>query len=290
MNYDLFCRLWLSIAFGPANRRINQLLDTYHSPQSIYQSFSSGDRLGLSSVELRALENVTQAQIHHLIDSCKQNGIAIYTPDDEEYPNKLYDIDNPPNLLFSYGDFGSVRLNPSVALIGARDADDYALISAYKIAYELARRGITVISGFARGIDSAAHNATLSANGQTVAVLGSGIMYDYPRDSMPLKKRIGQNGAVLSEYYPPASPARENFKVRNRIVSGLADVLVVIQAGQSSGTLNTVNHALSQGRDIFVLPPHDIFADSYKGNIGLLRDGAIPLYSANDIINHLAGL
>ncbi|MDE6149116.1 MAG: DNA-protecting protein DprA, partial [Ruminococcus sp.] len=181
-----------------------------------------------------------------------------------------------------------IYINPSIAIIGARDADDYAISATKRISAELSAKGITIISGFARGIDSAAHQAALSSSGQTIAVLGCGIDYDYPRNSRNFKEQIAQNGAVISEYFPSSAPLPENFKVRNRIVSGLSDGILVIQAGESSGTLNTASHGLTQGKDIFVMPPHDIFSKYYKGNIGLLRDGAIPVYSSNDILNNMA--
>lgn len=290
MDELLLYRLWLTIGLGPANRRINQLLDKYLSPDVIFQILQSGTNPGLTAAELRNLKSVTLSQVEYLFKSCTDSGIEIISADSDAYPGKLLEIDNPPNILFSYGSPDKTHVTPSVAIIGARDADDYALTATEQLSYELSAQGITIISGFARGIDSAAHRGALSAKGQTVAVLGCGIGYDYPRNSRNLKRQIAQNGAVLSEYFPSSVPARENFKIRNRIVSGLADGIVVIQAGERSGTLNTVSHGLTQGKDIFVLPPHDIFSEHYRGNIGLLRDGAIPVYSSKDIINHLAGL
>lgn len=286
----LISRLWLAIGLGPGNRRVNKLLEKYIFPETVFDAFQSGERLELMPQEIKSLKSVTLSQIEYLYNSCVESGIKIYTPEDDAFPRTLLEIDNPPNVLFSYGRLEDIHINPSVAIIGARDADDYSLSAAEILSARLSEQEVTVISGFARGIDTAAHNGALNAGGKTIAVLGCGIKYDYPRHSGSFKERVAQNGAVISEYFPSASPERENFKVRNRIVSGLSNGILVIQAGERSGTLNTVSHAISQGRDIFVLPPHDIFSDKYKGNCGLLRDGAIPVYSYKDIINSLTAL
>lgn len=288
MEAHLFYRLWLAIGLGPVNRRIRWLLDKYIFPEAIFEALQEGSLQGLSLNELNSLKNVTHRQIEHLYKSCIEKGIQIYSPDDEAFPISLSEIDDPPNLIFCYGNLEEIHIKPSIAIIGARDADDYAVSAAERISAELSAKGITIISGFARGIDSAAHRAALDSGGQTIAVLGCGISYDYPRNSRGLKERIAQNGIVISEYFPSSDPKPENFKIRNRIVSGLSDGILVIQAGERSGTLNTASHGLSQGKDIFVLTPHDVFDDGYKGSIGLLRDGAIPVYSSKDILNNLA--
>ena len=279
--------VWLTIGLSPANRRKWALLKDKIVPEAVYDSINDGDKCGLTDSEFRKLKAVTLRQAEDFISDCQSRGINIYCPDDVAFPKRLMYIENPPSLLFTYGRLEDVRINPSVAIVGARDADEYAVRSADTLSYQLAEKGITVISGFARGIDSSAHNATLRAGGQTVAVLGCGLEYDYPINSRKFKERIAENGAVISEYFPFVKPLPENFKIRNRLVSGLSNGVLVIQAGQRSGTLNTAFHASSQNKDIFVLPPHDIFSGDYAGNIGLLRDGATPVYSANDIISNL---
>lgn len=286
MDNNLLCRLWLAIGLGPTNRRINQLLEKYIFPETVYDEIQKSNP-GLADSEYQSLKNVSLHQAEYLYMQCFKNEINIYCPEDEAYPKLLLEIDNPPNILFTYGKLENIRLYPSIAVIGARDADDYAMTAAEILSSELASQGVTIVSGFARGIDSAAHHAAINSGGQTVAVLGCGLEYDYPRNSSRFKKLISQNGAVVTEYFPSAKPAPENFKIRNRIVSGLSNGILVIQAGDKSGTLNTASHAISQGRDIFAVPPHDIFSGKYRGNSGLLRDGAIPVYSVNDILNNL---
>ena len=288
MNDYLRCRLWLAIALTPDSRRINQLIDKYNSAQAVYDAFRGGDNLRLSGSELQSLKNVNFSQVDYLYNSCRENGIEVYAPEDEAFPKKLTVIDSPPNVLFSYGDLSLIDSAPSVAVIGAREADDYAIGVTRKLSYELASKGVTIISGFARGVDSAAHRAALTAGGRTIAVLACGIDFDYPKNTRMFKDDIAQSGAVISEYFPSAIPCKNAFKVRNRLVSGLSDGILVTQAGERSGTLNTVSHGLSQGKEIFAIPPHDIFSDSYKGNIGLLRDGATAVYSAYDILSNLS--
>lgn len=278
---------WLTLGLYPHSRRAWKILSDMIFPETVYEAAANGDNLGFSEYELRKLRSVSLSQAEYLIESCQRRGINIYCPDDEAYPRRLLEIDSPPTMLFSYGDLNRVDFNPSVAVVGSREADDYAMHCADRLSYELAQNGVVVISGFARGIDSAAHGAALRSGGQTVAVLGCGLEYDYPRNSGKFKERIAETGAVISEYLPNARPDPENFKVRNRIVSGLSNGITVICAGRRSGTLNTASHAISQGKDVFVLPPHDIFSGGYDGNIGLLRDGAVPIYSLKDILNNL---
>lgn len=278
---------WLTIGLSPFNRRKWVILKELLTPDAVYDAIRGGEKLGLTDDELNKLKSVSLSQAEFLIEDCGSRGINVYCPEDEAYPKRLLEIDCPPTLLFSYGKPENIKLNPSVAVIGSREADEYALSCASIISYELARQGVTVISGFARGIDSAAHNAALRGDGQTIAVLGCGLEYDYPKNSRKFKERIAENGAVISEYFPNTKPFPENFKVRNRIVSGLSNGIVVVQAGKRSGTLNTVAHGSAQGKDIFVVPPHDIFSEAYAGNVGLLRDGAIPVYSVKDILTNL---
>lgn len=287
MTDTLIYWVWLALGLYPHSSRMWKILRDMIFPDVIYESVLNGDNLGFSDYELRKLKSVSLLQAEYLIESCRKRNINVYCPDDEGYPKRLMEIDAPPTVLFTYGRLENLNFNPAMAVVGSREADDYAMYCADMLSYELAQKGIAVISGFARGIDSAAHNAALRAGGQTAAVLGCGLEYDYPRNSSKFKERIAENGVVISEYLPNTRPEPENFKVRNRIISGLSNGVSIICAGRRSGTLNTVSHAIAQGKDVFVLPPHDIFSGGYDGNIGLLRDGATPIYAAKDIFNNL---
>lgn len=277
---------WLSLALSPQNSTKWSVLKDF-SPELIYDMVLHNENPGFSPIDFRKLKSCNLHYVQQAFEDCYNEGINIYCPEDSAYPEKLFDIYNPPTILFSYGDLGAVDFNISAAVIGSRNADDYALYCAGRLSSELASKGVSIISGFARGIDSSAHNGALRGGGQTVAVLGCGIQYDYPRGTKKFKERIAENGAVISEYMPYTEPSHDSFKVRNRIISGLSDGIVVISAGMKSGTLNTISHGNSQGKDVFVLPPMDIFNENYQGNISLLRDGATPVYSYEDILTNL---
>lgn len=277
---------WLTVGVFKSIRTWT-LLRAGFSPDKLYEMVKNGENPGFTPAEFKRLNDTSLQKAEYVLKAAKAHNINVYTPEDFGYPLKLLDIACPPTILFSYGRPENIPKAPSIAVIGSRSADDYAMYAANIISRHLAEKGITIISGFAKGIDACAHNAALNADGQTIAVLGCGIQYDYPHGTMPFKRRIAENGAVISEYFPSAEPKSENFKVRNRIISALSDGVLVISAGKHSGTLNTVSHALEQGKDIYVLAPHDVFSGSYDGNIALLRDGAIPVYSSADILNSL---
>jgi DNA processing protein len=159
-------------------------------------------------------------------------------------------------------------------MIGARNAEDHSLRICSEITGKLARKGVVIVSGFAQGIDRCAHKSCIDCGGKTIAVLGCGIGYDYPKGSLGLQEKIAQNGVVISEYPPLVPPQREFFRRRNRLIAALSEKLLVIEASDTSGCLNTVNHALQQGREVYVIPPNDICSRRYAGQCSLIRDGA----------------
>ena len=279
--------MWLTIGFSPCNPRKWDLLSRYDSVYSFYKNMKEVQRY-MSDGEADSLRSASLRQAEEMLEYCRRIGIEVFCPDDEAYPAKLRNISNPPSVLFVRGRLADIGFERAAAVIGAREADEYSLSCKKRISYELARSGITVISGFARGIDTAAHEGAICAGGKTVAVLGCGTEYDYPRNSGVLKRKISENGAVISEYFPAQRPCPENFKVRNRICSALSEAVVCMQASAVSGALNTAYHAAEQGKDIFVLPPRDIYAPQYQGQTALLRDGAELLLSSEDIIGRLS--
>lgn len=279
--------LWLTIGFSPCNPRKWDALSRYDSVESLYANMKDAARY-MSGSEARSLSSASLRQAEEMLEYCRARGIGVFCPEDKAYPDKLRRIANPPSVLFARGRLEDVSFERAVAVIGAREAEEYSINCTKRISSELAAQGITVISGFARGIDTAAHEGAINGGGKTVAVLGCGIEYDYPKNSGGLKSRIIKNGAVISEYFPSQRPCPENFKVRNRICSALSDAVVCMQASAVSGALNTAYHAAEQGKDIFVLPPADIYAPQYQGQVALLRDGAELLLSTEDIINRLS--
>ena len=173
-----------------------------------------------------------------------------------------------------------------MAIVGARRCTKYGEEIAYRAAYELAKRGVVIVSGMAYGIDACAHRGCLDASGVTVAVLGTAIDHLYPRSNLGLAKRILEKGAIISEYGPGFETRAYNFQVRNRIVSGLADAVLIVEASNSSGTLGTYEMAIKQGKDIFVVPA-DITRPMSAGTNRMLREGANPYIDETDILASL---
>jgi DNA processing protein len=204
---------------------------------------------------------------------------------DEAYPQRLKEIDQPPPVLYLRGEL-STEDDWAVAIVGSRRVTPYGRQVTEEIASFLAANGVTVVSGLARGIDSLAHSAALKAGGRTLAVLGSGVDRIYPPENRSLAEQIFEHGAVLSDYAPGTPPEASNFPPRNRIISGLSMAVVVVEAGKTSGALITAEFAAEQGREIFAVPGN-ILAPQSKGTNKLIQQGALPLLSADDIMQTL---
>ncbi len=201
------------------------------------------------------------------------------------YPDNLKNIYNPPEELFVDGEILPSD-NNAIAIVGTRRASYYGMEQCEKLSYDLAIRGITIISGMARGIDSAAHRGALKAKGRTIAVLGSGHNHIYPPENKKLYGEIVKNGAVVSEYEPDIPPFRTNFPRRNRIISGMSKGVVIIEAPRKSGALITADFALEQGRDVFALPGN-ISSVRSSGTNALIKEGAKLVEGISDILEEL---
>lgn len=205
---------------------------------------------------------------------------------EKNYPEKLNKIYAPPAKLYLLGD-ESILNKPSIAIIGCREASDYGKKVAFRFAYELAKQGIVIISGLARGIDTCGHLGTVKANGKTIAVLGSGFGNIYPAENKVLCKEIlKKGGAILTEYEPDTKPNKINFPARNRIISGLSDGVLVVEAKEKSGTLITVDHALDQGKEVFIIPGNITSNNSYGTN-ELIKQGAKLVTKVEDILEEI---
>lgn len=230
-----------------------------------------------SSKKLHNFEKISDYIIREKIQFILYNDLC--------YPERLKYIFNPPVGLFAKGTIPD--LSNSLAIVGARKASDYGRTVAYKFAYELASRGIVVISGMAKGIDSSAHKGALDVKAKTVAVIGSGLKHIYPSCNFNLFNEIAEDGCVLTEYMPDVRPFASNFPERNRIISGLAKYVLIIEAGERSGSLITANLALEQGKDVFAVPGN-IFSPNSIGTNKLIKDGAKLISNVDDILEEFS--
>lgn len=219
----------------------------------------------------------------------ERSGIVLVTPADEAYSALLREIPDPPFVLFARGALAKLK-SPAVGVVGSRGASRYGREVAARLARDLSAAGIAVVSGFARGIDTAAHEAAASepvGRGGTIAVLGCGLDVDYPRENAALKRSLIAAGhLVISEYPPAEEPSADHFPVRNRIIAGLSAGVVVVEASRRSGSLITARLAGDFGRDVFAVPG-SVFSETSLGSHELLRDGAILCRGAEDVLTEL---
>ncbi len=270
---------------GPA--RLRKLIEAFGGVEDAWNAGRS-DYLNIG-LHRNLVEDIIKTQGNIDLDQelVKINslGIQVLTWDDVFYPARLLELDTSPPVLYVWGRIENVD-RYSVAIVGTRRKSPYGETIAREIALGLAANGITVVSGLARGIDGIAHRGALEGGGRTLAVLGSGIDRIYPPEHRKLANDISEHGAVLSEYGLGTAPEARNFPPRNRIISGLSLAVIVVEAGVSSGALITAHFAAEQGRDVFAVPG-SIHSKASRGTNGLIRDGAIPYLSLNDVIEAL---
>lgn len=264
-----------------------KMLDYFGSYESFYQSSANQYKLfGLKEDQIDKLQQSkkTMDELSKIIQQCTNENIHIVGILDKEYPYYLRQIPDPPVVLFIKGDLNYLN-TPSIAIVGSRKCSEYGFDSAYKLSAELAELGITVISGMATGIDEAAHKGALKT-GNTIAVMGAGINICYPSHNYNIYTLIPQRGCLISEYFPNTPPLPFQFPKRNRIISGMAMGILVVEAGIKSGSLITANLALEYNRDVFAVPGN-ITSKLSLGTNELIRNGAKCITKAEDIIEEL---
>jgi DNA processing protein len=224
-------------------------------------------------------------EFEQALDRCRDLGVVALVPEDDGFPTALRELSRMPPVLFARG-----AVEPgdrlAVAVVGMRRPSHYGRQVAENLGRDLAAHGVTVVSGLARGVDTCAHKAALAAGGRTLAVLGCGIDVCYPPENRRLYDEIAAAGAVLSEFAPGTAPLAMNFPKRNRVVAGLARAVVAVEAGDRSGVLNTAAWAADLGRDIYAVPGR-VNDEHSAGTNRLLRDGARPLLSAEDVLRDI---
>jgi DNA processing protein len=219
------------------------------------------------------------------LDAAASAAMDILPWHDDRYPVLLDCTPDPPPVLWVQGNV-DLLAQPGVAIVGSRAASTYAIDVAQRLGQDLARRGLVVTSGLARGVDSAAHTGCLATGGRTIAVLGSGLDYIYPREHAPLAASILEKGLLVSELAPGVAPRPEHFPLRNRIISGISLGVVVVEASENSGSLITARYALEHGRDVMAVPG-SVLSGRNSGSHRLLKDGAKVVESADDILDEL---
>ena len=277
--------LWLTVLPGLTNQTRLALLRHFPTPEDVYYADPAEVLLteGITREQAELLEDKDCAAAEKVLADCGELGLHIVTISDAAYPNRLRNIFDPPCLLYVRGRLPAFDDEAAVAVVGTRDCTPYGVSCAEKLGFGLAAGGALVVSGLARGIDSAALRGALRGGGTVTAVLGNGLDVVYPRENRYLYEDIAASGALLSEYPPGTPPEGRHFPVRNRIMSGLSLATLVVEAPERSGALITAGTALEQGRDVFAVPG-PIDAPASVGCNRLIRDGAGLVTDAWDIL------
>lgn len=278
--------IWLTLMTGMGPIKARELLEIYKSPKVIYN---------LSEAELKNTPRLTMKNKQEMLDSEKRkkinaidelmgkHNIKMMTILDPKYPDYLKQIYDPPVALYYQGDLDNIN-QFGIAVVGSRRTTYYGCHTAKKLAYDLGMRGVCVVSGLARGIDSIAHQGCLDAGGKTTAVLASGLDQIYPPENQKLFDDIIKSGGLaISEYPPGMPPLQHNFPARNRIISGIVSGVLVVEAAKRSGSLITAAYALEQGREVFAVPGN-IDCVLSNGTNQLIKDGAKMVMTAEDIL------
>jgi len=285
-DLDFWIALTRVSGIGP--RRFDLLIQSFGSAREVWEA--DGVRLSAAGLDRRSVDSLVTTR--RKVDPSQEQrhlramgGVAI-PRGDERYPARLAEIYDPPPVLYVKGELDSPE-TPAVAIVGTRGATSYGKMAAEQLARGLAAAGVTVVSGLAMGVDAAAHRGALDGGGRTIAVLGNGLDRVYPSHHARLAQQIAEHGALVTEFPLGTKPDATNFPRRNRIISGLTSGTLVVEAGERSGALITAAFAAEQGRDVLAVPG-SIFSPASRGTNNLIRDGATPVTSAEDVLAELA--
>lgn len=268
--------------------------------RSLFERFGSATAvLQASATELRqvngigtrlcsAIQRSRRSDVIEEIKRCQSNGIRVVHQQADEYPRMLKEIHDPPGVLFVRGEL-KPQDRLAVAIVGTRHATIYGKQQAERLAASLARAGLTIVSGLARGIDAAAHKGALEAGGRTIAVLASGVLNVYPPEHVDLAEQIIASGALISEASTMSKPRPGSFPRRNRLITGISLGVIVVEAAERSGALLTATHAAEQGREVFAVPGR-VDSRASRGCNRLIRDGVRLIESAEDVLEELGPL
>jgi len=280
--------MWLSRISGVGAKRYDHLLKIFGSAKFIWES-SSYDMKSVRAIPEVVIDEICKSKdkkiLEGYIKELEKKDIKFISCRNEKFPHLLKNIPNPPMGIYVKGKLPDDELI-KVSIIGSRDCSNYGAMAAYKMAKDLSKNNIVVVSGMAIGADSMAHKGALEAGGKTIAVLGSGVDICYPSENMRLYREIAEKGAIISEYPPGTRSSSKHFPKRNRIVSGMSKALIVTEAAGRSGTMITVNQALDQGRDVYAVPGN-ITSELSVGTNAFIKEGAQLITSYKDIMESL---
>ncbi|MFC1621671.1 DNA-processing protein DprA [Candidatus Omnitrophota bacterium] len=268
--------------------RTQALLEHFGSPEKIFEAgekdFERVAGIG-SKIASKIWHGIREIDVSGELKLVREHKIKIVTILDKDYPENLKNIYDPPVVLYVKGEI-IPEDDLAIAIVGSRQASFYGMKTAERFGFELAARGITVVSGLARGIDVSSHKGALKAKGRTLAILGSGLMNIYPKEHRRIAEEVSENGAVISEYPMLTIPDKGNFPKRNRIINGLSKGVVVVEAAQRSGALITADCALQEGREVFAIPGK-VDSNTSKGANKLIKQGAKLAETVDDILEEL---
>lgn len=275
----------LQYYFGVATKNANTVYNLLKTSGAIFTDITKTVvKLDLSPQLLSKVKDFDYGYADDIIKTCNENAIRLLLITDDEYPERLLNIEIPPLVIFYKGNFPQIDDEPAICVVGPREVSDFGAKASYALSYRFAKAGFIVVSGAAKGSDAAAHRAAMEAGGKTIGLLGCGLLTNYLPQNKTLREQIAENCCLLSEYPPNYKTTRYTFPIRNRIMSALSLGTVVIEGDEGSGAISTANHAIEQGKDVFVIPGNPTLKH-YKGSNNLLRDGAIPLLDTSDVFN-----
>ena len=280
--------IWLASVEGLGPVKKFALLNKFETAKRIYNA-TEKEILKVDGMSDKIVQNMQKAKDAKLLEKYEKyilkNDIKIINISDDNYPAKLKNIYAPPITIFAKGDI-SLLNSKSIAIVGSREPSKYGIYVAEKFSKELSKEGITIVSGLARGIDTFAHVGALSSFGKTIAVLGSGIDVVYPKENAKYYREISEKGLIISEYIVGTAPESKNFPERNRIISGLSDGVLVVEARKNSGTMITTDFALEQGKELYVIPGN-ITSNLSAGTNNLIKEGAKLVTDVYEILEDL---
>lgn len=282
--------IWLQECLGPVSVTAHLLLEHFGTAEAVYRADERAlkDSGILQPEQLRTLRLASLRRADQILQQCQDQDIQTLCWDDPRYPDSLRQVYAPPLVLYCLGKIPDFCARVTVCMVGTRYPSATGLATTRRLSAELTQAGAIVVSGMAIGIDAAAHAGAVLHQGASIGVVCCGVDVDYPKENIDLKWHILQQGGMICSELAPGTPMTEQSKAyipqRNRLLSGLSACTIVTEAPLHSGVVHTVNHTIEQGKEVFCLPPADIYDDHFAGNLQFLQDGAIPVYRVREIL------